>query len=109
MDVLAETFTRAFAARERVYTVDGSLRAWLYKMGTGLRREGVLASLCHQVRNIQEHGRFDDLAVVHPVELGEAEHCDASCRQDAQPWSVKQAHEVTHLHDPAALESISFV
>jgi bifunctional DNase/RNase len=35
-DVLAETFTRAFAARGRAYTVDGSLRAWLYKIATNL-------------------------------------------------------------------------
>jgi RNA polymerase sigma factor (sigma-70 family) len=35
-DVLAETFTRAFAARRRAYRVDGSLRAWLYKIASNL-------------------------------------------------------------------------
>jgi DNA-directed RNA polymerase specialized sigma24 family protein len=35
-DVLAETFTRAFAARHRAYTVDGSLRARLYKIASNL-------------------------------------------------------------------------
>jgi DNA-directed RNA polymerase specialized sigma24 family protein len=35
-DVLAETFSRAFAARGRAYTVDGSWRAWLYKIASNL-------------------------------------------------------------------------
>jgi RNA polymerase sigma factor (sigma-70 family) len=35
-DVLAETFTRAFAARQRAYTVEGSLRAWLYAIASNL-------------------------------------------------------------------------
>jgi RNA polymerase sigma factor (sigma-70 family) len=51
-DVLAETFTRAFAARHRAYTVDGNLRAWLYKIASNLiadelrRRER--ASVAHE-------------------------------------------------------------
>jgi RNA polymerase sigma factor (sigma-70 family) len=49
-DVLAETFSRAFAARGRAYAVDGSLRAWLYKIASNLiadelrRRERALAA-----------------------------------------------------------------
>jgi RNA polymerase sigma factor (sigma-70 family) len=35
-DVLAETFTRAFAARHRAYTTNGSLRAWLYAIARNL-------------------------------------------------------------------------
>jgi RNA polymerase sigma factor (sigma-70 family) len=51
-DVLGETFARAFAARRRAYTVDGSLRAWLYKIASNLiadelrRRER--ASVAHE-------------------------------------------------------------
>jgi RNA polymerase sigma factor (sigma-70 family) len=51
-DVLAETFTRAFAARRRAHTVNGSLRAWLYKIASNLiadelrRRER--ASVAHE-------------------------------------------------------------
>jgi RNA polymerase sigma-70 factor (ECF subfamily) len=64
-DVLAETFTRAFAARGRAYTVDGSLRAWLYKIASNLiadelrRRER--ASVAHerlQARGVAGAGRF---------------------------------------------------
>jgi RNA polymerase sigma-70 factor (ECF subfamily) len=35
-DVLAETFARAFAARERAFTTEGSLRAWLYTIAANL-------------------------------------------------------------------------
>jgi RNA polymerase sigma factor (sigma-70 family) len=35
-DVLAETFSRALAARARAHAVDGSLRAWLYKIASNL-------------------------------------------------------------------------
>jgi RNA polymerase sigma factor (sigma-70 family) len=35
-DVLAETFTRAFAARGRAQMVDGSPRAWLYRIASNL-------------------------------------------------------------------------
>jgi RNA polymerase sigma factor (sigma-70 family) len=35
-DVLAETFARAFAARRRAFTTDGSLRAWLYAIARNL-------------------------------------------------------------------------
>jgi RNA polymerase sigma factor (sigma-70 family) len=64
-DVLAETFSRAFAARGRAYTVDGSLRAWLYKIASNLiadelrRRER--ASLAHERLRAREGaggGRF---------------------------------------------------
>jgi RNA polymerase sigma factor (sigma-70 family) len=35
-DVLAETFARAFAARHRAYTTEGSLRAWLHAIARNL-------------------------------------------------------------------------
>lgn len=38
-DIAAETFVRAFAALHRVYTVDGSLRAWLYSIANNLVRD----------------------------------------------------------------------
>jgi RNA polymerase sigma factor (sigma-70 family) len=51
-DVLAETFTRAFAARTRAYTVEGSLRAWLYKIASNLiadeLRRRKRASVAHE-------------------------------------------------------------
>jgi RNA polymerase sigma factor (sigma-70 family) len=61
-DVLAETFTRAFAARHRAYTTEGSLRAWLYAIASNLiadelrRRER--ASAAHERLRSQTAAQF---------------------------------------------------
>ena len=61
-DVLAETFTRAFAARGRAYTVDGSLRAWLYKIASNLiadeLRRRDRASVAHERLQARGGGQF---------------------------------------------------
>ncbi|HEX6049844.1 MAG TPA: RNA polymerase sigma factor [Gemmatimonadaceae bacterium] len=53
-DVLADTFTRAFAARDRAYMVDGSLRAWLYKIASNL----IADELRRRERSASAHERL---------------------------------------------------
>jgi RNA polymerase sigma factor (sigma-70 family) len=50
-DVAAETFAKAFAARHRARTVDGSLRAWLYAIAGNL--------ITDELRARQRAGRAD--------------------------------------------------
>jgi RNA polymerase sigma factor (sigma-70 family) len=53
-DVLADTFTRAFAARHRAHTVDGGLRAWLYKIASNL----IADELRRRERSASAHKRL---------------------------------------------------
>lgn len=55
-DIAAETFVRAFAARDRVYTVDGSLRAWLYSIANNLVRDVYRRQLKGQAADIALQG-----------------------------------------------------
>ena len=74
-DVLAETFARAFAARRRAYTVEGSLRAWLYKIASNLiadearRRERVAAADARLRAREQAFAADAGVAVVDPALL----------------------------------------
>jgi RNA polymerase sigma factor (sigma-70 family) len=56
-DVLAETFTRAFAARHRAYTTEGSLRAWLYAIASNL----IADELRRRERSSAAHERLRSL------------------------------------------------
>lgn len=50
-DLASETFARAFAARHRARTVDGSLRAWLYAIASNL--------VADELRSRQQAGRAE--------------------------------------------------
>jgi RNA polymerase sigma factor (sigma-70 family) len=73
-DVLAETFTRAFAALHRAYTTDGSLRAWLYAIASNLiadelRRRERRAAAEERLRGRVETQFAQDMGVVTDPEL----------------------------------------
>ena len=51
-DIAAETFIRAFAARERVYTVEDSARSWLFAIANNLIRD--------EWKRRRHHGAADD-------------------------------------------------
>ena len=55
--MLAETFTRAFAARHRAYTTEGSLRAWPYAIGSNL----IADELRRRARSSAAHERLRSL------------------------------------------------
>ena len=68
-----------------------------------------MAGLHHQVEQVAEHRGFGNASVFHSVELDEAQHRDPPGRQDAEQRLIEQPHEMSHLDDPTALESVELV
>jgi hypothetical protein len=84
-------------------------RPGLHQVLRGGGAEGVLARLCHQVRDVDELRGFDDSPVADVVELRVAQHHEFPRRSDAQPWRVEQAHQVAHRHDPNPGKPVDFI
>ena len=84
-------------------------RSGLHQMLSGRSWERGLSCLRHQMRDIAEKRRFNDLATVHPIELGIPKHRQFSCWFDAKPRRIEQPHEMSHRDNPAPCEPINLV
>lgn len=71
-------------------------RPRLHQMRAGLRTEGVLPGLHHQVSQVEIHHLFDDQASFDLVERAEAEHRDFAGRADTPERLVEETYQMPH-------------
>ena len=84
-------------------------RTWLDGGRPCLRRERILTSLHHKVRNVAEHSCLDDLPLCNPVEFTVSKHDHPHSWANAEPWVIEKPHEMAHFHHPGAFEAIKLV